>query len=43
MSLDTLYTLFSSTLAFFDISAPKDEAGNAIPLQYSFNTSGAIL
>lgn len=42
LSLDTLYTLVSSTLSSFDISAPKDQAGNP-NLEYSFNTTGAIV
>ncbi|KAJ2936604.1 hypothetical protein H1R20_g494, partial [Candolleomyces eurysporus] len=37
MSLDSLYAVISATLAIFDISPPKDENGNTIPVKPIFS------
>ncbi|KAF6757369.1 cytochrome P450 [Ephemerocybe angulata] len=42
LSLDTLFAIVTATLAMFDISPPKDDAGNS-NMKYSFNSEGAVL
>ena len=35
-STDSLFVMAASFLAAFDVTAPKDEAGNIIPLKLEF-------